>query len=559
MKDSGQHDNPTDWPRAASWRERLWHWFDRNILELGREMRPSYLPPLMVYMAAGISGLASIVSTFFVKDYLNLSAEFLAALAFWAGIPWALKMPLGHLVDLIWRYKAVLVFVGAGMIAASLFVMLGLLVSPDEMAELMPLEAWFVVSALLAPVGYVVQDVVADAMTVEAVPRVDADGNNIDAATLRLMHTTMQTLGRVAIIGGGVFVSLLNVLMFQDVDAMPESQKIDTYVRIYTYALAIPIISVLGVVLGGVMTRRHLKKLRASGHSAEAAAEMAFGRDEKTEANWWILGGGLVFVVFTVSMGLSDISFNKEIIFLGSMAIVLFLMSRLIKVLEPADRLTLIGTAVIIFVYRAMPTPGAGQTWWMIDELGFDQQFLAVLSLISSMLTLLGMFIFRRFMAERSIAYVIVFLTIASSVLYMPIIGMYYGLHEMTASLTGGIVDARFIALVDTALESPLGQIAMIPMLAWIANSAPANLKATFFAVMASFTNLALSASQLGTKYLNKVFTVSREVKDRASDTITVPADYSELGLLMWSAVLLGLIVPLAAVVLIRISPFRSA
>lgn len=522
-------------------------------------MRPSYLPPLMVYMAAGISGLASIVSTFFVKDYLNLSAEFLAALAFWAGIPWALKMPLGHLVDLIWRYKAVLVFVGAAMIAASLFVMLGLLAAPDRMAEFMPLETWFVASALLAPVGYVVQDVVADAMTVEAVPRVDADGNRFDAATLRLMHTTMQTLGRVAIIGGGVFVSLLNVLMFQDVEAMPESEKIDTYIRIYTYALAIPIISVMGVVLGGVLTRRHLDQLGASGLSAEAAAEMAFGREEKTKANWWILGGGLVFVIFTVGMGLSDTSFNKEIIFVGSMAIVLFLMRRLIKVLEPEDRLTLVGTAVIIFVYRAMPTPGAGQTWWMIDELGFDQQFLAVLSLISSVLTLLGMFLFRRFMAERSIAYVIVFLTIASSVLYMPIIGMFYGLHEMTASLTGGIVDARFIALVDTALESPLGQIAMIPMLAWIANSAPANLKATFFAVMASFTNLALSASQLGTKYLNRVFTVTREVKDRANDTITLPADYSELGFLMWSAMLLGLIVPIAAVIVMRLSPYKSA
>ncbi len=559
MTDSRQRDKPTDRPQNASWRERIWHWFDRNILELGRELRPSYLPPLMVYMAAGISGLASIVSTFFVKDYLNLSAEFLAALAFWAGIPWALKMPLGHLVDLIWRFKAVLVFVGAGMIAASLFVMLGLLVSPDRMADFMPLEAWFVVSALLAPVGYVVQDVVADAMTVEAVPRVDADGNSFDAATLRLMHTTMQTLGRVAIIGGGVFVSLLNVLMFQDVEAMPESEKIDTYIRIYTYALAIPVISVLGVVLGGVLTRRHLNRLRASGFSADAAAEMAFGRDEKTEANWWILGGGLVFVVFTVGMGLSDISFNKEIIFIGSMGIVLFLMSRLIKVLEPEDRLVLVGTAVIIFIYRAMPTPGAGQTWWMIDELRFDQQFLAVLSLVASMLTLVGMFLFRRFMAERSIAYVVVFLTIASSLLYLPIIGMFYGLHEMTASMTGGIVDARFIALVDTALESPLGQIAMIPMLAWIANSAPANLKATFFAVMASFTNLALSASQLGTKYLNRVFTVTREVKDRTNDTITVPADYSELGMLMWSAMLLGLIVPIAAVLVIRLSPYRSA
>src|SRR5690606_27766554 len=78
----------------------LWRWFDRNILDLGRQMRWSYLPPLMVYMAAGVSGLTGIVGTFFVKEYLGLSAEFLAALAFWAGIPWALKMPVGHLVEI---------------------------------------------------------------------------------------------------------------------------------------------------------------------------------------------------------------------------------------------------------------------------------------------------------------------------------------------------------------------------------------------------------------------------------------------------------------------------
>jgi hypothetical protein len=546
-------------PRGGAPHHLLWHWLDRNIFELGREMRLSYLPPLMVYAAAGISGLTGIVGTFFVKDYLNLSAEFLAALAFWAGVPWALKMPLGHLVDLIWRYKAGMVFLGAGMIACSLFMMLGLLAAPDAMAEVMPVEVWFVFSALLAPVGYVVQDVVADAMTVEAVPRVDAQGTPIDAKTLRLMHTTMQTLGRVAIIGGGVFVSLLNVLLFQDVEAMPESQKVATYIRIYEYALAIPIISVLGVVLGSLTTRAHLRRLRASGMTAGEAAELAFGRTEKTEPNWWILGGGLAFVVFTITVGLSDIPFNKEIIFLGSMAIVLFLMSRLVRVLDPADRLVLVGTAVIIFVYRAMPTPGAGQTWWMIDELGFDQQFLAVLSLIGSVLTLFGMFLFRRFMAERSIAYVVVFLTVASTLLYLPIVGMFYGLHQWTATMTGGIVDAHFIALVDTALESPLGQIAMIPMLAWIANSAPSHLKATFFAVMASFTNLALSASQLGTKYLNQWLTVTREVKDRATGVITVPADYSELGWLMITAMLLGLLVPIAAVVAIRLSPFKSA
>ena len=46
--------------------------FDRTFLDLGRQFKWTYLPPLMVYMAAGISGLTGIVGTFFVKDYLNL-------------------------------------------------------------------------------------------------------------------------------------------------------------------------------------------------------------------------------------------------------------------------------------------------------------------------------------------------------------------------------------------------------------------------------------------------------------------------------------------------------
>jgi hypothetical protein len=123
-----------------------YRWVDRNILELGREMRLSYLPPLMVYMAAGISGLTGIVGTFFVKDYLGVSAAFLAGLAFWAGIPWALKMPIGHLIDLVWRWKSGLVYLGAGLIAASLFIMIELIGQREAMAAIMPVEWWYVLS-----------------------------------------------------------------------------------------------------------------------------------------------------------------------------------------------------------------------------------------------------------------------------------------------------------------------------------------------------------------------------------------------------------------------------
>ena len=194
--------------------DKVIKFLDSTFLDLGRQFKWTYLPPLMVYMAAGISGLTGIVGTFFVKDYLNLSAAFLAGLGFWAGIPWALKMPLGHLVDLIWERKNYMVYFGASLIALSLLIMYGLIIHTEDTSEVFSVETWFVISVILAPVGYVVQDVVADAMTVEAVPLVDEIGNDYSKDQIKIMHTTMQTLGRFAIIGGTVLVALVNVILF---------------------------------------------------------------------------------------------------------------------------------------------------------------------------------------------------------------------------------------------------------------------------------------------------------------------------------------------------------
>jgi hypothetical protein len=76
---------------------------------------------------------------------------------------------------------------------------------------------------------------------------------------------------------------------------------------------------------------------------------------------------------------------------------------------------------------------------------------------------------------------------------------------------------------------------------------------------MASFSNLALSASQLGTKYLNEIFIVTREVKDPISGVVSVPEDYSQLGDLMITALIIGFVLPLAAVALVKVTRLRSA
>jgi hypothetical protein len=353
-------------------------------------------------------------------------------------------------------------------------------------------------------------------------------------------------------------VSLANVYLFADVEAMSEADKVATYILIYEMALAIPVISVLGVALAGFIKRRDLRRLMAKGLDQADAKQRLERPVQITTPNWWILGGSLVFAVFTVGMGLSNLPYNQEIIFVGSMAIVIFLMSRLMQALDSEARLYLLGTAIIIFVFRAMPGPGAGQTWWMIDELAFDQQFLSVLALIGSTLALAG-------------------------TLHLPALhgralhGLYSGLPDpahqhllpayrrhvlRAAQLDGRSHRGHCRCPIHRhrrhGYRIPLGQIAMVPMLAWIANSAPDHLKATFFAVMASFSNLALSAGQLGTKYLNEVFLVTREVRDPLTGVVTVPADYGQLGDLMIAALLIGLILPLAAVLFVKVSRLRS-
>ena len=130
-----------------------------------------------------------------------------------------------------------MVFVGASLISLSLLIMYGLIIHTEWMSTILTVETWFVISVLLSPIGYVVQDVVADAMTVEAVPLVDDDGENFSRDEIKLMHTTMQTLGRFAIIGGTVLVALANVILFKGVDDLEQTEKISLYGSIYIMLL----------------------------------------------------------------------------------------------------------------------------------------------------------------------------------------------------------------------------------------------------------------------------------------------------------------------------------
>ena len=504
---------------------RLWYWLKNDFFGIVREMRWSYLPPLMVYFAAGVSGFTGIIESFFVKENLGLSAAFLASLGFWAGLPWALKMPFGHLVDLYWQRKSLFVYLGASLMTMSLLIMVGLTGYTDRMAAILPVDIWYIISVLVSPIGFVMQDVVADAMTVEAVPTVLDDGTQIPEKELQRMHVTMQTLGRIAIIGGVALVAGLGGWL----------AKVLSYQVMYTMALIIPVISVMGVLYGGYILRQRRMHLLEEGFTRVEIQKMMGRQETDLRPNKKILGGSGIFVVMTLILGLSDFLLKAEIIFAGSLAIIIYLMMQLLKDLNPDKRREILGIAIIIFVFRAMPTMGAGSSWWQIDVLQFDEAFFGTLRQIASILAIGGMFALRGWMARRPVPYLVVFLSVYTTVMTLPFLGMYYGLHEWTEAHFG--FGARTISIIDTMADSPLGQVAMIPMLAWIAKEAPRDQKATYFAVMAAFTNLALSASNLGTRYLNKIFVIER-------------GQYGELGMLMVTVMVLGLVLPIVTVMI---------
>jgi len=160
----------------------------------------------MIYFAYGASGISSIAETFWVKEELKLSAAALVSLGVWLSIPWTIKMVFGQLVDSVSIFgsqRRIYVYIGAGLIAAGTILLIGL-AGDYPWAKFASKENVYIISALLSVIGFVLQDVVADAMSTEVVDR------NQPKEKVEEELAYVQILGRLAISLAGVMVAGLS-------------------------------------------------------------------------------------------------------------------------------------------------------------------------------------------------------------------------------------------------------------------------------------------------------------------------------------------------------------
>src|SRR3989338_5540092 len=305
---------------SHSFREKLVEKALRALKAFFGGIRLEYLPVLLVYFAYGAAGITSVAATFCIKKHLNLGPE-----------------------------RRICLVIGALLIAAGQFTILGMVLEWPLVMSLGTPGNLLLVATLISVLGFVLQDVVADAMSAEVVRKEDPrTGEPRAQKEIDAEIGQVQWLGRVAIMTASVLVA----------GAGGWLAKAYGYAFVYQLALGIPALSLLAG--GGV---KPIPLPRSS-------------------LNWWILGGGLLFAGFATGLKILTIPYAEEIVFMASLAVLAILLSKLGITKE------LVISAAILFVFRATPGTGAGTSWWMIDVLGFDENFQGWLAQIGTVLGL---------------------------------------------------------------------------------------------------------------------------------------------------------------------------
>jgi MFS family permease len=451
------------------------------VREILGTLRLEYLPVLVTYFAYGASAVTSVSLLYFQKDVIGLTPAQVASVAFWANLPWSMKMVVGVASDRL-------------PIAGSRrkpYLLLGALLSAFgyvAMAGFVTTRAGYLAAMVCIAVGFMIQDVIADALSVEVA------ANDEELAQV-------QALGRMVLLAGSISVGYLSGVLAGTIGPRP----------VFALAIALPVLVALGAFFVG--PPRRPEPIPEDGPLGHGRA-------------WLVMATGLGYAALGVALEAFGVPYAQELI-LSVSAVLLGLLLREVGVSRPV-----VVAATVIFLFRAVPGVGQGYSYWAIDGLGFDQRFLGLLAQVSSVLSLVGLLVFRRSITERPVSFTLAWVVVAGAILYLPNIGLFYGLHHWLG------ISARMLAFIDTTISAPLGQLTMVPMLVLIARTAPAGAEATMFAIMASLMNLALSASELFTRYLNETFAVTQQ-------------DYSQLGRLMITVLVIGL-VPLLAVPVLR-------
>jgi folate/biopterin transporter len=146
-----------------------------------------------------------------------------------------------------------------------------------------------------------------------------------------------------------------------------------------------------------------------------------------------------------------------------------------------------------LFLWQATPTADSAFFFFTTNELGFSPEFLGRVRLVTSVASLLGVWMFQRFFRTVPFRQIFTWTTVISTVLGMTMLLLVTHTNRALG------IDDHWFSLGDSLILTVMGQIAYMPVLVLAARLCPPGIEATLFALLMSITNLAgLLSYELG-------------------------------------------------------------
>lgn len=138
-----------------------------------------------------------------------------------------------------------------------------------------------------------------------------------------------------------------------------------------------------------------------------------------------------------------------------------------------------------LFIWQATPTADSAFFFFTTNELHFQPEFLGRVRLVTSFASLIGVWIFQRFLKTVPFRVIFGWGTFISATLGMTMLLLV----THTNRLLG--IDDHWFSLGDNLILTVMGQIAFMPVLVLAARLCPPGVEATLFALLMSVFNLA--------------------------------------------------------------------
>ena len=149
--------------------------------------------------------------------------------------------------------------------------------------------------------------------------------------------------------------------------------------------------------------------------------------------------------------------------------------------------------AAFVFIWQATPSADAAFFFFTTNELHFEPEFLGRVRLVTSLASLIGVWVFQRFLKTVPFRVIFGWSTVLSAVLGMTMLLLVTHTNRALG------IDDHWFSLSDSLVLTVMGQIAYMPVLVLAAQLCPPGVEATLFALLMSVSNLGgILSHQLG-------------------------------------------------------------